>query len=131
MTDEKAASVTATSNGLTDRAGRFLPFTDDPDTTAPLHPWDGDDDGHNCAGCPRGGIWRCDEPAHPEHFAVCLTQGFESVYDDGTPNPCDCRIWRMFDPANVQRLVKERLRSQLEAHARQRAITTPPNKGLA
>lgn len=126
QTDAAAAS----SPVVTDAIGRQLRLTDDPLTTAPLHPWEGDDEGHNCSGCPDGGTWRCDRQAHPEHYPVCFTLDPTPVYDDGTPNPCDCRIWRMFDPMGVQRIVKQRMRAQLEAHARSRALVTPSHRSL-
>lgn len=34
------------------------------DNAKPMHAWAGDDDGHNCAECPDGSIWRCDRLAH-------------------------------------------------------------------
>ena len=48
------------------RTGRqTVPITVDTDPTVqrPGHPWNGTD-GHNCATCPDGNIWRCDEAAH-------------------------------------------------------------------
>lgn len=31
----------------------------------PTHLWNGREDGHNCADCPNGSLWRCDRAAHP------------------------------------------------------------------
>ena len=36
----------------------------------PSHFWAGDDDGHSCADCPDGSIWRCDPLAHIDMDAV-------------------------------------------------------------
>lgn len=70
-----------------DRAGRPQRFTDDPLTTAPAHAWDDPNgDGHDCQGCPDGGLWSCDVLAHPEHDPRCFTQ---RGLDD-----CDCVVWR-------------------------------------
>lgn len=85
-----------TTVAWTDRAGRPQRFTDDPQTTAPAHSWDDPDgDGHNCQGCPVGGVWRCDALAHPEHDPGCFTlRDPRPVYDDGTLLECDCQVWR-------------------------------------
>lgn len=38
------------------------PLPDEPED--PDHPWNGTDDGHDCADCALGSIWRCDPAAH-------------------------------------------------------------------
>lgn len=83
--DDAAAFLVS---GWTDRAGRAQRVTDDPLTTAPAHAWDGDENGHNCRGCPEGGVWMCDEPAHPEHDPGCFTQKPGPIQD------CDCLVWQ-------------------------------------
>lgn len=41
------------------------------------------------------------------HDPRCLTLVLERVYDDGTPNPCDCRILRYIDEETAKdRLLK-------------------------
>ena len=39
-------------------------MVDCPNDPRPDHRWSGDDVGHNCAQCPEGSIWRCDQLAH-------------------------------------------------------------------
>jgi len=36
-----------------------------------------------------------DSAAQRSHWPECLSLRSEPVYDDGTPNPCDCRIWSL------------------------------------
>lgn len=109
-----ASDPTSTSAAFEDRAGRTQRVTADPVNTAPLHPFEGDAHGHNCVRCPQESVWRCDELAHPEHFILCLTQRpEEDVYEDGTPNPCDCRIWLLFDPERVDELAVQYLRGEV------------------
>lgn len=67
-------------------------------TDRPDHPWAGDDEGHNCEGCPDGNIWRCDAPAHPMH--PDLREAFRR-YNVG-PDWTRAEVLRM-----VQRLTKE------------------------
>lgn len=99
-TSDKAAKIT-------DRAGRQLSVNGE--HPAPLHPFDGDENGHNCARCPSDGLWRCDVLAHPKHFTLCFTQRDPvPLDDDGEPLPCDCRIWRLFpDTARVEQLARQ------------------------
>jgi len=38
--------------------------------TNPGHPWNGDDEGHNCVDCDPMSVWKCDRPAHPPRSRV-------------------------------------------------------------
>lgn len=52
------------------------------------HLWAGTDDGHSCAECEDGSIWRCDKPAHLSPMAaLTATQPPDREPRTGEPEP--------------------------------------------
>lgn len=52
-----------------------------PDNSEPMHPWNGTDDGHDCADCHPESIWKCDKTRHDENeqMRADIKQGLRRV----------------------------------------------------